>query len=75
MHSTLAAIPGNLPGEQTIVVYTPPSTKAFAVLWWRPDAPARRVVARRTMTPERPHVALRDRDDAASGELTPLGSC
>lgn len=64
VHCTLAAIPDDLPGEQTIVVYTPPSTKAFAVLWWRPDALARRVVARRTMTPDRPHVDLRDRDDA-----------
>lgn len=72
VHSTLAAIPDDLPGDQTIVVYTPPSTKAFAILWWRPDAPARRVVGRRLMTPERPHVDLRDRDDAAAGGLTPL---
>lgn len=75
VHCTLAAIPGDLPGEQTIVVYTPPSTKAFAILWWRPDAPARRVVARRAMTLERPHVDLRDRDDAAAGALPPLTSC
>lgn len=72
VHCTLAAIPDDLPGEQTIVVYTPPGTKAFAMLWWRPDAPARRVVARRPMTPERPHVDLRDRDDAVSGELMSL---
>lgn len=75
VHCTLAAIPDDLPGEQTIVVYTPPSTKAFAMLWWRPDAPARRVVARRPMTPERPHVDLRDRDDAVGGALTPLDPC
>lgn len=72
VHCTLAAIPDDLPGEQTIVVYTPPSTKAFAMLWWRPDSPARRVVARRPMTPDRPHVDLRDRDDAVGGALTPL---
>jgi SAM-dependent methyltransferase len=75
VHCTLAAIPDDLPGEQLIVVYTPPSTKAFAILWWRPDAPARRVVGRRPMTPERPHVDLRDRDDAASGAVTPLDPC
>lgn len=72
VHCTLAAIPADLPGEQTIVVYTPPSTKAFSMLWWRPDAPARRTVARRSMTPDRPHVDLRDRDDVAAGALTPL---
>jgi len=71
VHCTLAAIPDELPGEQVIVVYTPPSTKAFAILWWRPDAPARRVVGRRPMTPERPHVDLRDREDAAAGALPP----
>ncbi len=75
VHCTLAAIPDDLPGEQLIVVYTPPSTKAFAILWWRPDAPARRVVGRRLMTPERSHVDLRDRDDAASGAVTPLDPC
>ncbi len=72
VHCTLTAIPGDLPGEQIVVVYTPPSTKQFVVLWWRPDAPARRVVARRWMTPDRPHVDLRDRDDAAAGTLPPL---
>ncbi|MBA3452484.1 MAG: methyltransferase domain-containing protein [Deltaproteobacteria bacterium] len=75
VHCTLSAIPEELPGEQLIVVYTPPSTKAFAILWWRPDAPSRRVVGRRAMTPERPHVDLRDRDDAAAGALMPRSSC
>lgn len=75
VHCTLAAIPDQLPGEQQIVVYTPPSTKAFAILWWRPDAPPRRVVGRRAMTPGRPHVDLRDRDDAAAGTMPPLDPC
>lgn len=72
VHSTLAAIPDELPGEQLIAVYTPPSTKQFAILWWRPDAPARRVVGRRRMTPDRPHVDRGDHDDAAAGTLTQL---
>ena len=72
VHCTLAAIPDELPGEQLIAVYTPPSTKQFAILWWRPDAAARRVVGRRAMTPQRPHVDLRDRDDAAAGAMMPL---
>lgn len=71
VHATLAAIPAELPGEQAIVVYTPPGTRAFAVMWWRPDGPARRVIGARALTPARPHVDAGDRAAALAGELAP----
>jgi hypothetical protein len=46
------------------VIYTPDAVRGFAVAWWRPDAPARFAVARRTLTPDRPHIDPRDRADA-----------
>jgi SAM-dependent methyltransferase len=52
------------PGERVIVGYTPDGVPGFAVAWWRPDAPARLVAARRALTPERPHIEPRDRDEA-----------
>jgi SAM-dependent methyltransferase len=52
------------PGERVIVRYTPDDVPGFAVAWWRPDAPARLVAARRALTPERPHIEPRDRDEA-----------
>lgn len=52
------------PGERVIVDYTPEGVPGFAIAWWRPDAPARLVAARRALTPERPHIEPRDRDEA-----------
>jgi len=53
------------PGERVIVDYTPDGVPGFAVAWWRPEAPARLVTARRALTAERPHIEPRDRDEAA----------
>jgi methylase of polypeptide subunit release factors len=52
------------PGERVIVTYTPDGVPGFAVAWWRPDGPARLATARRTLTPDRPHLDPRDRVDA-----------
>ena len=65
VHAARRAIPSDLPGERVIVAYAP----EFAVLWWRPDAPEREVVAARTLTVERPHLDVQDRDDAIDSEL------
>jgi hypothetical protein len=51
-------------GERVIVAYTSIGPGGFAVAWWRPDAPARFVAAHRALTPDRPHLEPRDRDDA-----------
>lgn len=72
VHCVTAGIPDDLAGEVVVVVYTPPEERGFAVTWWRPDAPSRRVVAYRELTPARPHLDPRDRDDALAGHLTPL---
>lgn len=55
------------PGERAVVTYTPGGVQGFAVAWWRPDAPARFAAARRALTPERPHLDPRDREDALAG--------
>jgi methylase of polypeptide subunit release factors len=56
-----------LPGERVIVTYTPDDVaRAFAVAWWRPDAPARLVRTRRALTLERPHVDAADYSIAAT---------
>lgn len=68
-HTTLDAVPEELPGEAVTVVYTPPGEHGYAVTWWTPDAPARRIVARRMLTPVRPHLEPRDREDALAGTL------
>jgi methylase of polypeptide subunit release factors len=52
------------PGERVIVSYTPEGTPDFAVAWWRPDAAPRLATGRRALTPDRPHLDPRDRDDA-----------
>lgn len=52
------------PGERVIVAYTPEDIPGFAIAWWRPDGPERFVAGRRALTPERPHLEPRDRDDA-----------
>jgi SAM-dependent methyltransferase len=52
-------------GERIIVAYTPRgAARGFGVLWWRPDAEARLVEARRDLTGNRPHLDATDRDDA-----------
>jgi hypothetical protein len=57
-------IAGSLEGEVVIVVYTPMGERPYCVVWWAPDGPARRVIVRRALTPARPHLDARDRDDA-----------
>jgi SAM-dependent methyltransferase len=59
----LAAL-GDGRGERVVVSYTPDGVRGFAVAWWRPDAPERFVVGRRDLSPERPHLEPRDREDA-----------
>ncbi|HEX8112459.1 MAG TPA: methyltransferase domain-containing protein [Kofleriaceae bacterium] len=54
----------DVPGERVVVTYTPDGVPGFAVAWWHPDAPPRLATARRALTPERPHLDPRDRDDA-----------
>jgi SAM-dependent methyltransferase len=51
-------------GERVVVAYTPAEVRGFAVVWWRPDAPARFVAVHRALTPDRPHIDPRDREDA-----------
>lgn len=72
VHCVAEAIPADLPGEVVIVVYTPPGERRFAITWWQPDRPVRRVVAYRELTQARPHLDPRDRDDALAGHLSPL---
>jgi SAM-dependent methyltransferase len=55
------------PGERVVVTYTPDGVPGFAVAWWQPDASPRFVATRRALSPERPHVDPRDRDDALAG--------
>ena len=59
-------------GDAITVVYTPPGRSAFGVTWWQPHLPARRVVAYRALTAERPHLDERDRDDARTNRLPSL---
>lgn len=73
VHSILPLVPAALDGEVVSVLYTPPGMRAFAVTWWRPEAPPRRVTAYRELTPARPHLEARDRDDALAGDLRPVG--
>jgi hypothetical protein len=49
-------------GERVVVTYTPDGAPGFAVAWWRPDAPDRFVAAHRALTPDRPHLEPRDRE-------------
>lgn len=67
MHSRRSVIPDDLPGERVIVVYTPPGPAPFSILWWRPDAPDRIAKGYRELTPHRPHVDVRDREDLLAG--------
>jgi hypothetical protein len=60
VHAAARAIPDELPGERVVVAYAP----EFAVLWWRPDGPARAITTNRALTRDRPHLDARDRDDA-----------
>lgn len=69
VHCVVSGIPAELPGEVVVVIYTPPDERGFAITWWRPDGPVRRVVAYRELTQARPHLDGRDRDDALAGHL------
>jgi len=62
--SALVPALAEAPGERVVVTYTPEGAAGFAVAWWRPDGPVRLITARRALTPERPHVDARDREDA-----------
>ncbi len=63
----------DLPGELVIVAYTPNGEpREFAVAWWRPDAPARQIRARRGLELARPHLDAGDREAALEGALDPL---
>ncbi|HVK84558.1 MAG TPA: methyltransferase [Kofleriaceae bacterium] len=73
VHAALDALPDALPGEVAIVVYTPPAERAFAIQWWTPEAPGRRAVGYRELTPARPHVEPRDRAELLAGGLSPPG--
>lgn len=55
---------GDARGERVVVSYTPEGMRGFAVAWWQPDGADRFVVARRDLSPDRPHLDARDREDA-----------
>ena len=74
VHSALEAVPTDLVGEAVTVVYTPPGERGYCVTWWRPDAPARRIACQRALSPGRPHLDPRDREDALAGRLAPHDS-
>jgi hypothetical protein len=57
----IAAIVERLPGERVVVSYVPDGGRQFGILWWEPERPARHVVARRELTPDRPHLTHADR--------------
>ncbi|MBK7537314.1 MAG: hypothetical protein IPI49_18490 [Myxococcales bacterium] len=61
-----------LGGDAVCVAYTPAEVPAFAVTWWQPHLPRRLQVVRRQLTPQRPHIDERDRDDADNSRLPPL---
>ena len=71
-HTTLDAVPADLGGEVVTVAYTPPGERAYVITWWAPERPARRIVAWRPLTPARPHLDPRDREDALAGALAPV---
>lgn len=72
VHCVVSALPVELPGEVVVVLYTPPDERGFAITWWRPSGPVRRVVAYRELTQARAHLDPRDRDDALAGHLAPV---
>ena len=70
--SVVDGIPAELSGEVVTVVYTPPEERAYAVTWWTPEAPARRVVRHRELTAARPHSASIASTKSSSRTLSPL---
>lgn len=73
VHSALDVVPSGLPGETTIVSYTPRDTsRHFAITWWSPDAEHRQIRARRLLDPHRPHLDHHDRGAALAGNLPAL---
>jgi hypothetical protein len=69
VHCVLDGVPEHLDGDAAIVVYTPRGERAYAVTWWSPDGPTRRSIGHRALTPARPHLEPRDRDDVRIGAL------
>jgi SAM-dependent methyltransferase len=69
VHAALEPILAVAGGERIVVAYTPADRAQFGVLWWRPDADERHVVARRPLTMDRPHLEPIDRDAALAGTL------
>ncbi|MEO7733124.1 MAG: methyltransferase [Kofleriaceae bacterium] len=63
-HDALLAALGDAEGERVVVTYTPDHVRAFAIAWWRPDAPARFAAWRRLLDVDRPHVDPADREAA-----------
>jgi methylase of polypeptide subunit release factors len=73
LDALLAALPAEASGELVIVAYTPAEApREFAIAWWRPDAAPCRVLARRALTSDRPHLDHTDREAALAGTLSPL---
>lgn len=63
LHAALdavASIVAMLPGECVSVSYVPEGGRQFGIVWWQPDAPARQVLSRRLLTPDRPHLTFAD---------------
>lgn len=64
LHAALdhvASLVDQLPGERVTVSYVPEGGRQFGIVWWRPDAEPRHIVARRELTPEQPHLTHADR--------------
>ncbi len=87
MERAFAALDPSDQGERVTIVYTPvrvaapagatgspavPAIPPFSVTWWQPHLPARRVVAYRELTVERPYLDERDLDDARNNRLPSL---
>lgn len=70
MHTWLgppaAALVDGLAGEVCAVDYTPDAAPAFAIVRWRPHAPAGHRRATRALTAAAPHLVWSDLDDAAA---------
>ena len=77
IHATSRALRAlaELPGERVTVLYTGAGDpEGFGIAWWRPDAEACLVRARRALSDDLPHLTSADRDAAIAGELEPLAS-
>ncbi|HEY3802058.1 MAG TPA: methyltransferase [Kofleriaceae bacterium] len=68
VHAALDVL-ADLPGDSTVVAYTPDGTQAFGVAWWSPGGEPRQILTRRVLTTDRPHIDHSDRQAALAGEL------